>query len=78
VREETLRRAVVALVDYDHSLPLSAAFGPGTTAMSDGIRFEVGVLKPLFRGHAIQRELIVRCWDDMLRVSASLQNWIKI
>jgi TnpA family transposase len=42
VREETLRRAVVALVDYHHSLPLSAAFGPGTTAMSDGIRFEVG------------------------------------
>src|SRR5512138_879296 len=42
VREETLRRGVVALVDYHHSLSLSAAFGPGTTAMSDGIRFEVG------------------------------------
>lgn len=42
VREETLRRAIVALVDYHHSLPLSAAFGPGTAAMSDGIRFEVG------------------------------------
>jgi len=38
VREETLRRAVVALVDYHHSLLLSAAFDPGTTAMSDGIR----------------------------------------
>lgn len=42
MREETLRRAIVALVDYHHSLPLSATFGPGTTAMSDGIRFEVG------------------------------------
>ena len=42
VREETLRRTIVALVDYHHSLPLSAAFGPGTAAMSDSIRFEVG------------------------------------
>ncbi len=180
LREETLRRAIVALVDYHHSLPLSAVFGPGTTAMSDGIRFEVagrslhaqyharyfgprrgvtlhdmiseyshpyiqiisphmreahaaldailhhetelpiremmvdtagftelmyalydlqgfklsprirdlsdqrlyplesaveyGVLKPLFRGPAIQRDLIERCWDDMHRVSASLKD----
>src|SRR5712692_2531062 len=37
LREETLRRAIVALVDYHHSLPLSAAFGPGAPAMSDGI-----------------------------------------
>ncbi|MDQ6732967.1 MAG: Tn3 family transposase, partial [Nitrospirota bacterium] len=181
LREETLRRAIVALVDYHHSLPLSAAFGPGTTAMSDGIRFEIGarslhgqyharyfgpsrgitlhdmisdqyshpyiqiisphmreahaaldailhhetelpiremmvdtagftelmyalydlqglklsprirdlsdqrlypvegvseygVLKPLFRGQAIQRDLIVRCWDDMHRISASLKD----
>ena len=41
LREETLRQAIVALVDYHHSLPLSASFGPGTAAMSDGIRFEV-------------------------------------
>ena len=181
LREETIRRAIVAVVDYHHSLPLSAAFGPGTTAMSDGIRFEVtakslhaqyharyfgphrgvtlhdmisdqyshpyiqiisphmreahaaldailhhetelpiremmvdtagftelmyalydlqgfklsprirdlsgqrmyplegeieyGVLKPLFRGPAIQRDLIRRCWDDMHRVSASLKD----
>lgn len=181
LREETLRRAIIALVDYHHSLPLSAAFGPGTTAMSDGIRFEVsarslhgqyharyfgprrgvtlhdmisdqyshpyiqiisphmreahaaldailhhetelpiremmvdtagftelmyalydlqglklsprirdlsdqrlypvegvseyGVLKPLFRGQTIQRDLIVRCWDDMHRISASLKD----
>jgi TnpA family transposase len=181
LREETLRRAIVALVDYHHSLPLSATFGPGTAAMSDGIRFEVGarslhaqyharyfgprrgvtlhdmisdqyshpyiqiisphmreahaaldailhhetelpiremmvdtagftelmyalydlqglklsprirdlsdqrlypvegvseygVLKPLFRGQAIQRDLIVRGWDDMHRISASLKD----
>ncbi len=41
LREETIRRAIVALVDYHHNLPLSAAFGPGTTAMADGLRFEV-------------------------------------
>ncbi len=35
---------------------------------------EYGVLKPLFRGPAIQRDLIVRCWDDMHRVSASLKD----
>lgn len=181
LREETIRQAIIALVDYHHSLPLSAAFGPGTMAMSDGIRFEVtsrslqaqhharyfgprrgltlhdmisdqysqpyiqiiaphlreahaaldamlhhetelpiremmvdtagftelmyalydlqgfilsprirdlpgqrlyplassvdyGVLKPLFRGPAIQRDLIVRCWDDMHRVAASLKD----
>jgi len=32
LREETIRRAIVAPVDYHHSLPLSAVFGPGTTA----------------------------------------------
>src|SRR6266566_6515944 len=35
---------------------------------------EYGVLKPLFRGQAIQRDLIVRCWDDMHRISASLKD----
>jgi TnpA family transposase len=180
LREETIRRAIVALVDYHTALPLSGAFGPGTMAMSDGIGFEVssrvlhagyhkryfgrrrgvtlhdmtsdqysqpyiqiisphmreahaaldamlhhetelpihemmvdtagftdlmyalydlhgfrlaqrirdlpslrlfplecaedyGLLKPLFRGPPIQRELITRCWDDMHRVAASLK-----
>ncbi len=41
LREETIRRAITAVVDYHHSLPLASSFGPGTTAMSDGIRFEV-------------------------------------
>jgi TnpA family transposase len=39
--EECIREAIVALVNYHHSLPISSAFGPGTTAMSDGIRFGV-------------------------------------
>ncbi len=39
--EECIREAIVALVNYHHSLPISGAFGPGTTAMSDGIRFGV-------------------------------------
>lgn len=40
-REATVRQAIIALVDYHHSLPLAATFGPGTSAMSDGIRFGV-------------------------------------
>ena len=39
--EECIREAIVALVNYHHSLPISSAFGSGTTAMSDGIRFGV-------------------------------------
>ncbi len=181
LREETIRRVITAVVDYHHSLSLASAFGPGTTAMSDGIRFEVtarslhpqyharhfgprrgvtlhdmisdqyshpyiqiisphmreahaaldailhhetelpihemmvdtagftelmyalydlqglklsprirdladhclyplegitdyGVLKPLFRGPTIRRDLIVKCWDDMHRISASLKD----
>jgi hypothetical protein len=41
VREATIRQAIIALVDYHHSLPLAATFGTGTSAMSDGIRFGV-------------------------------------
>jgi len=39
--EECIREAIVALVNYHRSLPISSAFGSGTTAMSDGIRFGV-------------------------------------
>ena len=181
IREENTRRAITRVVDYHHGLDLASAFGPGTTAMSDGIRFEVAarslhaqyharhfgprrgvtlhdmisdqyshpyiqiipphmreahaaldamlhhetelpieemmvdtagftelmyalydlqsfklsprirdladhclsplasvsdyrVLKPLFRGPTIRRDLIVRCWDDMHRISASLKD----
>jgi Tn3 transposase DDE domain-containing protein len=41
MREATIRQAIIALVDYHHSLPLAATFGPGASAMSDGIRFGV-------------------------------------
>ena len=41
MREATIRQAIIALVDYHHRLPLAATFGPGTSAMSDGIRFGV-------------------------------------
>jgi TnpA family transposase len=50
VREECIRRAIVALVDYHHSLPLSSAFGPGTASMSDGIRFGVSA-RSLYARH---------------------------
>ena len=181
IREENVRRGITKVVDYHHGLDLASAFGPGTTAMSDGIRFEVaarslhaqyhsrhfgprrgvtfhdmisdqyshpyiqiipphmreahaaldamlhhetelpieemmvdtagftdlmyalydlqgfklsprirdlgdhclyplasvtnyGVLKPVFRGATIRRDLIERCWDDMHRISASLKD----
>ena len=35
---------------------------------------EYGILKPLFRNPPIQRDLIIRCWDDMHRVAASLKD----
>jgi TnpA family transposase len=39
VREETLRAANLALIDYHQRLPLAAAFGTGTLSSSDGQRF---------------------------------------
>lgn len=39
VREETLRAANLAIVDYHQQLPLSAVFGGGTLSSSDGQRF---------------------------------------
>ncbi|MBI4516443.1 MAG: Tn3 family transposase [Deltaproteobacteria bacterium] len=40
-REECRRAAIVAAVNYHHSLALAGTFGPGTAAMTDGIRFGV-------------------------------------
>ena len=40
-REECTRQAIVALLNYHHRWPVAAAFGPGTTTMSDGMRFGV-------------------------------------
>ncbi|WSG61217.1 Tn3 family transposase [Nocardia sp. NBC_01730] len=39
VREETLRAANLAIIDYHQSLPLTATFGGGTLSSSDGQRF---------------------------------------
>ena len=52
-REECTRQAIVALINYHHSLPLTAAFGPGTTAMSDGMRFGVAA-RSLHARHALR------------------------
>ncbi len=39
VREETLRAANLALIDYHQRLPLTSVFGAGTLSSSDGQRF---------------------------------------
>jgi TnpA family transposase len=39
VREETLRAANLAIIDYHQRLPLTSAFGGGTLSSSDGQRF---------------------------------------
>ncbi|MBN9739351.1 Tn3 family transposase [Pseudonocardia sp. P1] len=39
VREETLRAANLALIDYHQKLPLTPVFGTGTLSSSDGQRF---------------------------------------
>ena len=39
VREETLRAANLAIIDYHQRLPLSPVFGTGTLSSSDGQRF---------------------------------------
>ena len=43
VREETLKDAIAAMVNFHHKLPLSAAWGGGTLSSSDGQRFPVDV-----------------------------------
>jgi len=40
-REETLRQAITTLIQYHQTLPLTQAFGSGTTSSSDGVRFGV-------------------------------------
>lgn len=41
LREDTLKAAVVALVNYHHHLPLSQSWGSGILSSSDGQRFPV-------------------------------------
>ncbi|MDP9353350.1 MAG: Tn3 family transposase [Chloroflexota bacterium] len=43
LREDTLDAAVASIVNYQHRLPLSAAWGGGTLSSSDGQRFAVSV-----------------------------------
>jgi hypothetical protein len=43
LREDTLKDAVAAMVNFHHALPLSAAWGGGTLSSSDGQRFAVDV-----------------------------------
>ena len=65
LREKTIRRAIVTLVDYHTALPLSSSFGPGTMAMSDGIRFEVSsrVLHAKYHGNDFRRRRGVTLHD---------------
>jgi TnpA family transposase len=41
LREETLRAAITALIHFHQNLPLTEAFGEGTTSSSDGLRFGI-------------------------------------
>lgn len=43
LREDTLKDAMAAVVNFHHSLPLSSAWGGGTLSSSDGQRFPVDV-----------------------------------
>lgn len=43
LRDDTMRPAIVALVNHQHHQPLSKAWGGGTLSSSDGQRFPVGV-----------------------------------
>jgi TnpA family transposase len=43
LREETLRKANTAIVNFHHKLPLSQRWGGGTLSSSDGQRFPVSV-----------------------------------
>jgi len=57
VREETLRAANLALIDYHQRLPLTAVFGSGTLSSSDGQRFPT-------RGKSITARALSRYFAD--------------
>jgi TnpA family transposase len=60
LRDDTLRPAIVTLVNHQHRQPLSQAWGGGTLSSSDGQRFPVGVpsrhARPLPRYFAYREE----------------------
>lgn len=41
LREETLKSAITAIINYHHHLPLTQCWGGGTLSSSDGQRFPV-------------------------------------
>ncbi len=68
LREETLKDAVAAVVDFHHALPLSASWGDGTLSSSDGQRFPVDVkaknARPLPRYFGYGRGLTYYSWTS--------------
>ena len=69
--EETLRAAVIDLVNYAAGLPLSRIYGSGETCSSDGMRFYVPVhvlasdYSPLLQGRGVT--LLAHTSDHYLR-----------
>ncbi|SFL21829.1 Tn3 transposase DDE domain-containing protein [Streptosporangium canum] len=52
VREETLRAANLAIIDYHQRLPLTPIFGTGTLSSSDGQRFPTRGKSVTARAHS--------------------------
>lgn len=82
-REETLRQAITRLIRYHRTLPLTEAFGSGTTSSSDGIRFGVAAsalnARPLPRYFDMRRGVTVyshvsdqgcQFWTDVISCHA--------
>jgi Tn3 transposase DDE domain len=67
LREETLKPAFSALVNYHHKLPLSQAWGSGMLSSSDGQRFPVSgknrLARPLPRDFAYATGVTVYSWS---------------
>lgn len=68
LREETLKPAFSALVNYHHKLPLSQAWGSGMLSSSDGQRFPVSgknrLARPLPRDFAYATGITFYSWSS--------------
>ena len=68
LREETLKPAFSALVNYHHKLPLSQAWGSGMLSSSDGQRFPVSgknrLARPLPRDFAYATGVTFYSWSS--------------
>lgn len=77
LREETLRAASAALVDYHNRLDLSSVWGDGTRSSSDGQRFGVrassllGVLYPRYFGYYDRAVTVYTHTSDQFSVFGS-------